>query len=84
MSERWLLLAHIFEQAERPWTDRNGAVGESEWNSLPNTNPSPRKEFTSARGGNSSGESWRRNRIEDEGKHRITIDANSLVVVELT
>lgn len=61
-------------QGERAWTDRNGTVGEPEWNAMSNPNPSPRKEFTTVRGGNTSGESWRRSRVEDEGKISAAMD----------
>lgn len=55
----------IGTRAERSsWTERNGT--EADWNSTANGSPSPRKDFTSLRSG-SSGESWRRSRIEDEG-----------------
>lgn len=58
----------MLKQGERSWSERNG-TNESEWNSTSNSSPSPRKEFSSLRTGNSSGESWRRSRIEDEGNN---------------
>lgn len=48
-------------RGERSWSERNGS--ETDWNSTANGNPSPRKDFSSLR----SGESWRRSR-EEEGK----------------
>lgn len=54
----------IGARGERSWTERNG--NETDWNSTANGTPSPRKDFTSLRSG-SSGESWRRSRVEDDG-----------------
>lgn len=51
-------------RGERAWSERNG--NEAEWNTTANGSPSPRKDFASLRS-NSSGESWRRSRGEDEG-----------------
>lgn len=50
-------------RTERAWPERNGtAATDTDWNSSSAINPSPRKEFSSLR----SGESWRRSRIEDD------------------
>lgn len=54
----------IGTRGERTWTERNGT--EADWNSTANGSPSPRKDFSSLRSGN-SGESWRRSRVEDDG-----------------
>ncbi|XP_031629871.1 GIGYF family protein CG11148 isoform X2 [Contarinia nasturtii] len=54
----------IGARGERSWSERNGS--ETDWNATANGSPSPRKDFTSLRSG-SSGESWRRSRVEDDG-----------------
>lgn len=54
----------IGARGERTWTERNGT--ETDWNSTANGSPSPRKDFSTLRSGN-TGESWRRSRVEDDG-----------------
>lgn len=54
-------------RGDRSWTDRNGsATNDSDWNGTSSTtSPSPRKDFLMR--STSSGESWRRTRLDEEG-----------------
>lgn len=55
----------IGARGDRTWTERNGT--EADWNATANGSPSPRKDFTALRSA-TSGESWRRSRVEDDGQ----------------